>query len=386
MIVDILIYVMFAWVMCWFAKTANVYGEGSLGAKYYIWYFILFYAVICGIRYNVGVDHLSYVYSFKKGYSARDNEALWALFVKATHAMGAHYSIALGLVALAQIYFIVKAVKGCQYVLAALPILLFGGFYFLTLNNGLRQMTAICVFTFASRFIVDRKPVPYFLLMFLSSLVHHTALITLPLYALAYLPEKIESITKYRNVCVCVLFACLFLGMTPVLQDFVKQIEGLTTFFGYDDYTARISSIVGVSGKREIRAFGLMQLSYFLVALAVTWFGPLLKERYEGEVRYFNLWYFLAYIYGCGYFLICNTSHLFIRIVEYFAICQLIVASMLLYLFWQLGSKYRLYAQIFVLVIWMNICWDVAKCYGIPREAVTYKVFFLHDKSLWKVG
>ena len=26
---DILIYVMFAWVMCWFAKTANNYGEGS---------------------------------------------------------------------------------------------------------------------------------------------------------------------------------------------------------------------------------------------------------------------------------------------------------------------------------------------------------------------
>lgn len=90
-------------------------------------------------------------------------------------------------------------------------------------------------------------------------------------------------------------------------------------FFGYDDYTQRIATIAGSGYTKEAKAFGPMQLSYFLIALAITWFGPLLKERYEGEVKYFNLWYFFAFIYGCGYFLICNTSHLFIRIVMFWS-------------------------------------------------------------------
>lgn len=106
----------------------------------------------------------------------------------------------------------------------------------------------------------------------------------------------------------------------------------------------------------------------------------MLKERYEGEVKYFNLWYFFAFIYGCGYFLICNTSHLFIRIVMFLEFYQLIIASMLLVCFWQLGNKYKQYAHIFIIAMWMATCWNVFKNYGIPRESVTYKVFLFHDK------
>lgn len=379
---DILIYVMFAWVMCWFAKTANNYGEGSLGSKYYIWYFMLFFAVICGIRYNVGVDCLSYIHNFKTGYigKSRLEESLWVLFVQSIHRAGIHYTVGMGLVAFVQIYFLVRALKGSYYILAALPIVLFGSSFFWDMTNGMRQVTAACIFTFASRFIIERKPIPFFLSLFLASLIHHSALMVMPLFVFAYIPPKIIEITKYRNICVCLLFACLFLGMTPILQGFVTYIESLTNIFGYDDYTQRIATIAGSGYTKEARAFGPMQLSYFLIALAVTWFGPLLKERYEGEVKYFNLWYFFAFIYGCGYFLICNTSHLFIRIVMFLEFYQLIIASMLLVCFWQLGNKYKQYAHIFIIAMWMATCWNVFKNYGDSRDVVTYKVFLFHDK------
>ena len=70
--------------------------------------------------------------------------------------------------------------------------------------------------------------------------------------------------------------------------------------------------------------------------------------------------------------LICNTSHLFIRIVMFLEFYQLIIASMLLVCFWQLGNKYKQYAHIFIIAMWM-LCWNVFKNYGIPRESVTYK-------------
>lgn len=165
---DILIYVMFAWVMCWFAKTANNYGEGSLGSKYYIWYFMLFYTIICGIRYNVGVDSLGYIIQFKTGKigEARLEESLWVWFVQAIHRAGIHYTVGMGLVAFVQIYFIVRTLKGYHYILAALPIVLFGSLYFWSMNNGMRQMTAACVFLFASRFIVEKKRFLIFCLYF----------------------------------------------------------------------------------------------------------------------------------------------------------------------------------------------------------------------------
>lgn len=382
-IFDILIYVIFAWVMCWFAKTANNYGEGSLGSKYYIWYFMLFFTVICGIRYNVGVDCLSYIQQFKTGHidNSRMEEALWVLLVQSIHRAGIHYTVGMGLVAFVQIYFIVRTLKGYHYVLAALPIVLFGNLYFWSMNNGMRQMVVACVFTFASRFIVERKTVLYFLSLFLASLIHHSALMVMPMFVFAYIPVRYIEITKYRNICVCLLFACLFLGMTHILQGFTTYIENLANFFGYDEYSKYVSKVAGANYANEERAFGPIQLSFFLIALAITWFGPLLKERYEGEVKYFNLWYFFAYIYGCGYFLLCNTSHLFVRLVKFYEPYQLILASMLLICFWQYGNKYKLYANIFILIIWVTTCWNIIKNEGMPRESVTYKVFLFHDRD-----
>lgn len=382
-IFDILIYVIFAWVMCWFAKTANNYGEGTLGSKYYIWYFMLFFTVICGIRYNVGVDCLSYIQQFKTGRFAesRSEEALWVLLVQSIHRAGIHYTVGMGLVAFVQIFFIVRALKGSYYILAALPIVLFGSLYFWDMTNAMRQMAAACVFIFASRFIQERKPVPYFLSLFLASLIHYSVLMVMPMFVFAYIPEKYIEITKYRNICVCLLFACLFLGMTPILQGFITYIENFANFFGYNEYSQFASRVAGANNAQEVRAFGPIQLSFFLTALAITWFGPLLKERYEGEVKYFNLWYFFAFIYGCGYFLLCNTSHLFIRIVMFFELYQMIIASMLLICFWQLGYKYKLYANIFIIVIWVTACWNIFKNIGMPRESVTYKVFLFHDKD-----
>ena len=40
----------------------------------------------------------------------------------------------------------------------------------------------------------------YFVL-FLASLIHHSALMVMPLFVFAYIPPKIIEITKYRNIC-----------------------------------------------------------------------------------------------------------------------------------------------------------------------------------------
>ena len=53
---------------------------------------------------------------------------------------------------------------------------------------------------------------------------------------------------------------------------------------------------------------------------------------------------------------------------------------MLLVCFWQLGNKYKQYAHIFIIAMWMATCWNIFKNYGVPREPVTYKVFLFHDK------
>lgn len=63
--------------------------------------------MICGIRYNVGVDCLSYIHNFKTGYigKSRLEESLWVLFVQSIHRAGIHYTVGMGLVAFVQIYF-----------------------------------------------------------------------------------------------------------------------------------------------------------------------------------------------------------------------------------------------------------------------------------------
>jgi hypothetical protein len=86
---------------------------------------LLFFALLCGIRWNVGVDHLAYLrqYEFliRKTVSY---EPLFLLVSKTMRSMDVHFVFYFALLAGVQVFFVYYALKNEKYLYVFLPCVL----------------------------------------------------------------------------------------------------------------------------------------------------------------------------------------------------------------------------------------------------------------------
>lgn len=163
----------------------------------------------------------------------------------------------------------------------------------------------------------------------------------------------------------------------------------IASLAGYEEYGSRIEEMASGNYTDEALSFGPMMLSYILIPLFNICFGPELKRRFADKIPYFNLWYFFSFFWACGYFLVCNVSHVFIRPLEYFSLFEMLIASLLLFhLFHPVGismKKSLPIALLFVCVIWANTCWNITKAEAHRgNESVIYKTFFTESDEVRK--
>lgn len=380
----ILVYVGFALAMSSLAYRSYCISPRSGNWDKYLKWYIAFFTVICAIRWNVGADAISYAIMFENGdfrkWNEINGEILFYGLTKLSSSLGMPFAIGMGVCAFLQIYPITKALKEYKYILIVLPFVLFGSRYFLDLNNGVRQMIVASMFIYASRFIVDKKPWHYAVFILLGATIHQSVYMLIPFYFIA---NKVIVADK-RKLMLLVFTICFMAGQTPAFQSFMGYVEDLASLFGYEGYADRAVLLLSQGKTNESLAFGPMMLSYLLTAYFTIWFGPYLKARYEDRILYFNLWYNLSFFYACVYFLVCNISHIFIRPIQYFELFQMIIVSLLLYEFKYSEFRNQLLYVSLIVVLWVNISWDVTKAYSQKRESTTYKVFFLHQDQVKK--
>ena len=392
---DIFIYLLFAYIMFLFSSSSFYKNEENKGVlDKYLWGFVAFFTIISAIRWGVGVDSISYATCFMSGATdheiagqINEKELLNKFFIHLIHDLGLHFSIGLGLYAFFQIFFLTKALEKYKYILLYMPFILFGSVYYQNLMNGVRQMIVACGFVWASRFIVERKPLHYFLFICIGYFMHTSTLILLPLY---FIPFSF-ALQQKRNLLLCIYTLCFILGNSPQFGNIVSYVEGLTKLIGYENYADNAVKFLSGDYAEEVRSLGPMQLSYLLTGYFIIWFGPKLDITYAKQIPYFNLWFLFAYLYGCFYFLFCNVSHIFIRPVLYLCLFQMILCSLLLYDFCcNLKNKFYYYSRaLFVCVIWTSTVWSIYKSLNYTpvgkREYVTYKVFFMNDSEVKKI-
>lgn len=380
-ILDVLIYFIFALILSFFAKNSTqTYGYYKK-IDIYLYFFIVFFAIIAGIRWNVGSDCISYTNMFYNGkYTSNPREFIWKWLVETPHKLGFHWVFTSILCAFFQIYFIVASLRKYKYILIMLPFVLFGGRYWFDLMGAVRQMIVACMFLWASKYIYNRDFIKYLLFVVVSYFIHNSSLILLLLY---FLPNI--KISNKRFLLLIIFLLCVFIGQSPSFKWAANYVENIVNSIGYDIYADRVSSLLGQEVSSEKLSFGPMMITYLFISLYIIWYGPLLQKKYSNENSLFNLWFNMSYIYGCLYFLVCNISHIFIRPIMYFSLFQMVIASFLLYeLYVRKGKsrKWQIVFFIYVIVISFNTIWDIYKANNIDFENTTYKVFFLHKEEM----
>lgn len=309
-----------------------------------------------------------------------DKEILWKSSIRLLRTLGLHWMFGLALYAFLQIFFITATLKPYRKLLILLPFVFFGGRYWLDTMSAVRQMTVACAFLWASRFIVDRKPLYYAAFIIIGYMIHQSTLILAPFY---FLPNKLHFENK-RWILMIILGCCVLIGQNPAYQGALEYVQTIAEVTNYDDRIDNLTELLTSEQTNETLAFGPMMLTYLLIPIFIIWYGPKLKEEYGDQLPYFNLWYNLAYLYACGYFLVCNISHYFIRPMLYFSLFQMVMATLALHFLWtrlkEYGS-YRWTCYFFCLIIFTNTAWNVYKATnsGNIRETTTYKVSLFHN-------
>lgn len=387
-IIDILIYVAFAFFASSLAKKSENYIEENdispMQWDRYLTFFVLFFTVIGGIRWNVGSDSISYATIFAyREVNFETNEKLWAYFVYLIQNIGLHWTIGLALCAFIQILFIVKSFQPYRWLLIFIPFVIFGGRYWIDCMNAVRQMIVSCAFLWASIFITNQRFVPYLIFVVISSLIHQSALLLLPLY---FIPKHLD-ITERRGILIIILLGCVAFGQMAQLSGLSGSIQIIASATDYDSYGDGMADMLQSGYTKEALSFGPMMLSYLLIPLFIIWFGKELKEEYSEKIPCFYLWYNLSFIYSCVYFLICNLGHIFIRPTMYLSLFQMAMGALLLRYLWTEYVKFGL-RQVatfaFCCIIAINTVWDTYKASGMFFESSTYKVSFFHkDQQKW---
>lgn len=178
--------------MIGFAYLYNKYpNSGNLSLKNpFILGIISVFVFFSAVRYDVGVDYPAY-FSNYESYSiatnhedSRQTEEGWAYFAWLLSKNGIHFTIYFGLIALFQIIFIIKSLRNKAQILPWAIYTFFTAGAFITTQNILRQCLVICVLVYI---VLQKRNINfiwYILYVYLSILIHKSAILLLLIYPL----------------------------------------------------------------------------------------------------------------------------------------------------------------------------------------------------------
>ena len=197
---------------------------------------LLSFAVLFGMRYDVGQDHLAYLDGYINPFLHKEYEPLFALIRDTLSNAGVHPIVFFAVCAFIQVFCLFYFMKDCKFLYPALIVSLFMGQFFIHWMNGIRQDIAGCIFLCAITCVIDKRIVGFFTLVLISVGFHYSAVILFPFY---FLYLKKDHYFNSVNVQYLLLFVVAYVAIYNVdLLTYINDdIFYLATLSGYEMYT-----------------------------------------------------------------------------------------------------------------------------------------------------
>lgn len=290
-------------------------GKGPL--ERYVFLFIAFLIVLIpsAIRYDIGVDYLSYVKIYENfGYST-EKEPAFHLINWFFYQFRAQSQFVIAFFA-----FIFTLAGFLAYPKRNTWVFHLAFFLFLWFFsfNGIRQAIAQSICLIAVFKYFDKKYITFFLLTLLSSGFHLSSLFITTLGAISLLPISYNTKTRIAPLAFIVLIGITFISANLIMA----YIEQILTLLGFSEYASYFN------GRHFIvRDYGsglgiLVKLGFSIYVLLNT------KSLLDTDKQYWLL-VLLIFLYGISVIL-AGDIVIFIRMVMTFSIAP-ILASYVLY-------------------------------------------------------
>lgn len=289
----------------------------------------IIFAFFSGVRYNVGIDHLSYLGQYQsiiaRGWTDReDMEAGFVSFMWLFAQAGAHYAFFFGTLALVQIVTLYRAFRTERYILPYLGFLIItGGFYFF-LMNGMRQALVVTIFFAAVPLILKRKFLWYAAVIAFCYTLHKSSALLLPIYFITYL--KLDKLMLPRLWQLLLLIAGLAVSNLNLWQELLQYTNTIFQLIDYSRYED--ANLIEDS---RIENFGPRSIILLLIDITMILLSPKLRKTFTSKMFGFCYLFYIVYF---TLFPVFVSSMAFTRVVNYFAVCRPIVSAYgLFYLF-----------------------------------------------------
>lgn len=344
--------------------------------KYLRFISVFIFVVFCGLRYDVGVDFLTYndiFISFTDDYTnasaaiyaTQRYESGFKLLVQLCSYLGMGPQVIFAVFALIQISCVYYVFKDERQILPYIGFALIAGGGFFMWMNAVRQITSFTLFLVAAKMLYEKRYL-YVLLMSVSAcLMHKSAVLFLPVLVL--LPFLSKSILSIKWQIILFVFS-LVISNLQVWKYFSDIIMSVLSFMG--DFGERYSSDTILDVNVELD-FGMRMAITIVLNLVCIFYSKHMSSTYNPIYNYFYNIFFVGTILMQ---LFIDNHHL-TRYALYFSSITFAVYSYLLAYLGKQRNKYDVLVK-FVVIILLLLYWFRTLQADDGTASILYKFCF----------
>ena len=200
----------------------------------------LFFALLAGLRYDVGTDHLGYLDAYTTGEVDR-YEPIVKFITLSFGSMNIHPVLYFSLLALLQIVFFYAAFKEERYIFPYLAVFLFTNGLFGSWMNTIRQDIAICIWIFSLQFILDKKFIKYAICCVIAAGFHKSAIMMIVFY-----PLFLNGRTYFHKPKIQLIVFVIAILVGPYIVPLFEKLDGLFQLY-YNIITLNSGEVMSYS-------------------------------------------------------------------------------------------------------------------------------------------
>lgn len=193
-------------------------------------------AIVMGMRYDVGTDHLNYIDNYLFGYEWEQKEILFVVINNICALNKIPYPVFFGIITFIQAALYYYAFRKEPQLLFWLTLFLFFDGQIGNWNNIIRVSIACSIWIYSIDFIAEKKFIPYLLLNILAIGFHTSSIILIIAYPLLYNGKNYFSSRKvqYGLFILAFIFRFTFNRFKDVINWFVTAY--VYYFNDYENY------------------------------------------------------------------------------------------------------------------------------------------------------
>lgn len=296
--------------------------------KFEVIFPLVLFAIIFGMRYDVGVDHLGYLLGYLDKNHVGKNEPLFSILSELGWRLNWHYVVYFGIIAFIQVSFFFYAFKDERYLYPFLAFLLFTNGEWAFWMNGIRQALAMCIWIFSIKYIEEKKFLKYLIWCVVATFFHKSAIVLIVFYPILrngrdyFKSIPLQLILLGSAFVVKGIFDVILPNIESIINTYIN-ILGADIYGRSYDMEGLMDSFI------ESQGTGLAYLFKIILNVVVILYSKELKLFYNS--KRFNIIYFFFFIGLLTMYMFPVGFISITRPFRYFYIFQSIMYSFLLY-------------------------------------------------------